>query len=68
MTTKERYSLIKKACERKYPKSDHGQAPYSGKDLQDEFLRFNTSIETLSPQQDSRLWQKSLFQDLVFGS
>ena len=42
--------------------------PTSDKDLQDEFKRFDTTLETLSPQQDSRLWQKSFFQDLVFGS
>jgi len=68
MTPTERYNLIKKICEIKNPKSEHGEMPHSDKDLQDEFLRFTTSLETLSPQQDSRLWQKSFFQDLVFGS
>jgi len=68
MTKSERYNIIKKTCESKNPKSEHGEMPYSDKDLQDEFLRFDTSLETLLPQQDSRLWQKSFFQDLVFGS
>tara|TARA_R110001632_G_scaffold155370_1_gene273564 strand:+ start:2597 stop:2803 length:207 start_codon:yes stop_codon:yes gene_type:complete len=68
MTATERYNIIKKTCESKNPKSEHGEMPYGDKDLQDELLRFDTSLETLSPQQDSRLWQKSFFQDLVFGS
>jgi|TARA_R110000744_G_scaffold101206_2_gene195094 hypothetical protein len=68
MTATERYNIIKKTCESKNPKSEHGETPTSDKDLQDEFKRFDTTLETLSPQQDSRLWQKSFFQDLVFGS
>ena len=68
MTKSERYHLIKKTCEIKNTKSEHGETPTSDEDLQDEFNRFDTSLETLSPQQDSRLWQKSFFQELVFGS
>ena len=68
MTKPERYHLIKRTCEIKSSKSEHGETPTSDEDLQDEFKRFDTSLETLSPQQDSRLWQKSFFQDLVFGS
>jgi hypothetical protein len=68
MNPTERYSIIKKICESKNPKSEYGEMPHSDKDLQDEFLRFNTSLETLQPQQDSKLWQKSFFQNLVFGS
>lgn len=68
MTPHERYNLIKKTCEIKNAKSEYGEMPHSDEDLQDEFSRFNTSLENLSPQQDSRLWQKSFFQELVFGS
>jgi len=68
MTSHERYQLIKKICEIKNQKSEYGEMPHSDEDLQDEFLRFNTSLETLSPQQDSRLWQKSFLQELIFGS
>jgi len=68
MTKSERYHLIKKTCEIKNTKSEYGEMPHSDEDLQDEFSRFNTSLENLSPQQDSRLWQKSFFQELVFGS
>ena len=68
MTTEERYSLIKKICESRNQKTEYGEMPYSDKDLRDEFLRFDTSVQTLPTEQDSRLWQKSFFQDLVFGS
>ena len=68
MNHTERYNLIKKICEQKNPTDQIGQLPTTEADLQDEFLRFNTSLETLQPQQDSRLWQKSFFQNLVFGS
>jgi len=68
MNPTERYNLIKKICESKNQINSHGQLPTTETDLQDEFLRFQTSVEPLATKQDSRLWQKSFFQNLVFGS
>ena len=68
MNPTERYNIIKKICESKNQTNAHGQLPTTETDLQDEFLRFQTSVEPLATQQDSRLWQKSFFQNLVFGS
>jgi hypothetical protein len=66
MTKNERYNLIKKICETK--NQTLGQLPTTEADLQDEFSRFNTSLETVSTEQDSRLWQNKFLENLIFGS
>lgn len=68
MTQTERYNIIKKTCENKNQINSHGQLPTTEADLQDEFLRFNTTLENRMPQQDSRKWQNQFLQNLIFGS
>ena len=65
---KERYNLIKKICENKNPTDEIGQLPSTKNDLQDEFCRFNTTIERLDDSQNSEQWQKKFLQDLIFGT
>jgi hypothetical protein len=36
--------------------------------LQDEFSRFNTTLENRTPEQDSRKWQNQFLQNLIFGT
>ena len=66
MTLTERYNLIKKICENK--NQSLGQLPTTEADLQDEFSRFDTSLETVATEQDSRLWQNKFLENLIFGS
>jgi hypothetical protein len=68
MNPTERYNLIKKICESKNQINSHGQLPTTETDLQDEFLRFNTTLENRMPQQDSRKWQNQFLQNLIFGT
>jgi len=65
---KERYNLIKKICENKNPTDEIGQLPSTKTDLQDEFCRFNTTIERLDDSQNSEQWQKKFLQNLIFGT
>ena len=67
MTKAERYNLIKKICEQTDPTA-YAQIPTTEEDLQDEFSRLHTSIESRSPQQDSNQWQNQFLQDLIFGT
>lgn len=64
MTTEQRYNLIKQICETE----PTGQLPTTKADIQDEFSRFNTTLETTPIEQDSRLWQRKFLQDLIFGT
>lgn len=66
MTLAERYNLIKKICENK--NQSLGQSPTTEADLQDEFSRFDTSLETVPTEQDSMLWQNKFLENLIFGS
>ncbi len=66
MTLAERYNLIKKICENK--NQSIGQLPTTKADLQDEFSRFDTSLETVATEQDSMLWQNKFLENLIFGS
>ena len=68
MKPTERYNLIKKICEQKNPTDHIGQLPTTEADLQDEFLRFDTTLENRMPQQDSRKWQNKFLQNLIFGT
>lgn len=68
MTKAERYNIIKKTCENKKQTIEYGQLPTTEADLQDEFLRFNTTLENRMPQQDSRKWQNQFLENLIFGS
>lgn len=68
MTKSERYNLIKKICEHKNQIDEYGQLPTTEADLQDEFARFNTTVERLDDSQNSERWQSKFLQDLIFGT
>ena len=68
MKPTERYNIIKKICEQKNPTDQIGQLPTTEADLQDEFSRFNTTLENRTPEQDSHKWQNQFLQNLIFGT
>jgi hypothetical protein len=68
MTKTQRYNLIKKICECKNPIDENGQLPTTENDLQDEFSRFNTTVERLDDSQNSERWQSKFLQNLIFGT
>lgn len=63
MTFAQRYNLIKKICEQKNEQQSIAQLPYTDQDLQDEFCRFNTTLEPPAEK-----WENQFLQNLVFGS
>ena len=68
MTKTQRYNLIKKICEHKNQIDEYGQLPTTENDLQDEFSRFNTTVEPINDIQDSYKWQNKFLQNLIFGT